>query len=109
MSAHTPGPWQACSCGHCGLVWSLPGDYCVADVLGADSALADQEPLPKEAREANARLIAAAPDLLAEAGALLAKLRYRLDSVAPSRAGSLGYSTSDLDGLSNAIAKAVAK
>ena len=56
MSKHTPGPWivdEAC------LVW--------AEAAGEYVALTDHDdaaPIPMEQREANARLIAAAPELL---------------------------------------------
>jgi hypothetical protein len=62
MSAHTPGPWQACGCGHCGLVWSKPADWCVASMGGGPHD--EQGTMPNETRLANARLVAAAPDLL---------------------------------------------
>ena len=66
MSEFTPGPWMERGHGRggckCGQVWSKTADRCVAatfvdtDELGMD--------VPDDQRRANARLIAAAPDLL---------------------------------------------
>ncbi|NCX56408.1 MAG: hypothetical protein EBW87_04325 [Burkholderiaceae bacterium] len=62
----TPGPWR--ECGHekggckCGMIWSRPADRCVASTfVDVDGFGMD---VPDEQRIANARLIAAAPDLL---------------------------------------------
>lgn len=80
MNKHTPGPWEACHDGKCKCrqVWSIPGDCPVftandkgEKVLvglihhewGDDLDLIYGE-IPAEQQEANARLIAAAPDLL---------------------------------------------
>ena len=71
MGEHTPGPWQAChegTCG-CGMVWSIPGDFPVAAALSTCKMWetynlgSGLKPQAGE-REANSRLIAAAPDLL---------------------------------------------
>lgn len=65
--SHTLGPWSSCGCGRCGLVWSKDADYCVADVSGGEND--EQGSLSRPQREANIRLIAAAPtmkDVLAD-------------------------------------------
>jgi hypothetical protein len=55
---HTPGPWEPCRiCGECGVVWG-PGHR----IVSRPSECSDVQ---KEESAANARLIAAAPDLLA--------------------------------------------
>lgn len=80
----TPGPWAACKDGRCtcGLIWSVTDDHPVATVQetpwgDADyiAAPTDENPeaatrrfieygaFPKEQFHANARLIAAAPDM----------------------------------------------
>jgi len=66
---HTPGPWQAC--GHdrggceCRMVWSLPDDVVVAAATMAPDEICCGEGIADmEIAKANARLIAAAPDLL---------------------------------------------
>lgn len=63
--SHTPGPWQRCCQNKprtCGYIFSADGQAYLAKVLelgdGVDPVCNDQD------REANARLIAAAPDLL---------------------------------------------
>lgn len=70
MSKHTPGPWSACHEGacECGFIWDASEEVHVASVhdvtalgqswYGSDIAVTAEE------REANARLISAAPDLL---------------------------------------------
>lgn len=67
---HTPGPWR--ECGHekkgcvCRQVWSLPTDCLVAVALmAADESFTAGDGLTDiEEAKANARLIAAAPELL---------------------------------------------
>ncbi len=69
--SHTPGPWSAC--GHdrggcqCCMVWSIPADCVVAVALTAkDKQYTGGEGIGQlEIAQANARLIAAAPELLA--------------------------------------------
>jgi hypothetical protein len=78
---HTPGPWRACheSKCPCRQVWSLPGDFPVftakapgeaQSIVGmAHHKMADAPDLiygeiPEWQTEANARLIAAAPEML---------------------------------------------
>lgn len=53
MSKHTPGPWRACS-----------GFPSVEAAGAANLALCNDQRIPMSERLANARLIAAAPDLL---------------------------------------------
>ena len=85
MSKHTPGPWSACQDGKCKCkqVWSKPADHPVAVVEAGEWGDTDLrieysdkgEPfidrgflaygsIDEETAIANARLIAAAPDLL---------------------------------------------
>ena len=58
MSSHTPGPW------HCGTSLNCPGQFFIGQP-GHCVTLAHVHNFPDDQREANARLIAAAPDLLA--------------------------------------------
>jgi hypothetical protein len=79
--SYTPGPWRACADGKCSCrqVWSISGDVPVFTGTAGDPAIAlvglahhkwgDSAEMiygeiPIEQTEANARLIAAAPDLL---------------------------------------------
>lgn len=67
MSAHTPGPWRHCRGSNpdgciCGLVWSIPEDSPVAEAFGESDEAGVRH--PPEVRAANARLMAAAPELL---------------------------------------------
>lgn len=73
MKTHTPGPWAydkdsneifSCNEAH-GCGW-------VALVKGNDS---NGQPLPEEERQANAKLIAAAPELLAACKELFMQMR----------------------------------
>lgn len=66
MSKHTPGPWSYCGINRggciCGLVFG--GEFAIATTsMCHDEELRGHEPDLDE-RKANARLIAAAPDLL---------------------------------------------
>ncbi len=64
MSKHTPGPWQACHDGKCkcGYVFGDGGRVFVAKAIGRGDGV---DPWPiEEIQRANARLIAAAPELL---------------------------------------------
>ena len=60
MSKHTPGPWVAVGS------WVEHPDDSVADICSCDPATLNQQKLGRTYSEmcANARLIAAAPDLL---------------------------------------------
>lgn len=76
MSTHTSGPWHLCqhlmdndkcSCGYRGGIWGSDGEHMVCEM--GSTAILGQEGLeaPRYTRDveiANARLIAAAPDLL---------------------------------------------
>lgn len=61
-TAYTPGPWEV---NEFGLVYALPQDGGDASVLIADVVADDQRERPTPQEEANGRLIAAAPALLA--------------------------------------------
>lgn len=70
MNEHTPGPWSACGEDRggcvCGMVWSKSVDAVVATTAPSSEAREMGLPMPdRSAIVANARLIAAAPDLLA--------------------------------------------
>jgi hypothetical protein len=65
MSGHTPGPWKACGCGKCGQVSCSDHPVCKVERGDwGDSAEMVYGHIPIEEGDANARLIAAAPDLL---------------------------------------------
>jgi hypothetical protein len=60
MSKHTPGPWQAMPPNYAGTPWTIePG---IARLYGSNNAM-QMERARKGETDANARLIAAAPDL----------------------------------------------
>lgn len=63
----TPGPWKSCCNGACntGLIWALPADVVVAQALSCHDRDTLGEGVSQEVAAANARLIAAAPELLA--------------------------------------------
>jgi hypothetical protein len=63
MAEHTPGPWEVSDTS---IVTKMAPDVCIA-VIEDDGEYA----APRNVREANARLIAAAPSLLAALKALL--------------------------------------
>jgi hypothetical protein len=83
---HTPGPWEYSS----GQVWADGTAKCVAR-RGADSGI------PPEQRDADMRLCAAAPELLAALKAAVAALRD--NDVDEAMAG-------EFENLTDAIAKA---
>ncbi len=69
MAKHTAWPWRACGQDRggckCRLVWAIGDDVPVAIALMADDPQCDGEGLASmEIAKANARLIAAAPELL---------------------------------------------
>lgn len=81
---HTPGPWklcfhlegiekdQSCSCGYRGGIWGPDGEHLILE-MGCDLSDLSPRRYDRKTELANARLIAAAPDLLqalldAEAG-----------------------------------------
>lgn len=63
MSAHTPGPWIICEHEHANVIWADNGVICDVFHANEDDDMTACVESPKES-EANARLIAAAPDLL---------------------------------------------
>ena len=120
MSKSTPGPWTACNGGTCPCLFIGASDHPIAKVLsgkwGDDypairlvgTSSLDQKAeaymdqiaygdIPKAEAEANARLIAAAPELLKT-------LKYAIRLY-----GASSMSNPDLEPLRAAIAKAEAK
>lgn len=75
MTAHTPGPWQYNDQPNDRCCWSF-GVETVAREAGSDDPLAG---IADVAEEADARLIAAAPDLLAALRAIVAYMRENGD------------------------------
>lgn len=99
MSAHTPGPWAVG--GDDGLIWVTPPDtrqnvICDLQPRDADSFT--------EEDEANARLIAAAPDLL-----LAIKLLYRATDHYDPEPSKLGALLAAIEATKAAVAKAEGK
>ena len=89
MSKHTPGPWNI-GTKNGARVWSENGETLIADADASES-------LRKEIKKANARLIAAAPDLLAIVKELQESVSYWSEYDVP-----LGI----VDRINTAIAKA---
>lgn len=60
--AATPGPYRVCTCGKCGLIWSIPAD---AVVTIAQAEMEDMPGFTREQRSANAEyVVAASPDVV---------------------------------------------
>lgn len=63
---HSPGPWHACGQSDgacvCGLIWSVPSDMPVVEVLAKNQEEGIE--YPRDEFVANSRLVAAAPELL---------------------------------------------
>lgn len=87
---HTPGPWKQCTANDgkcpCGLIWSLSRDFAVATALSTCNRFEGHnggEGIPPDSEQfhANAKLIAAAPGLLAECETILAEMEEKTDSV----------------------------
>jgi hypothetical protein len=78
--SHTPGPWVAVG------EWVEHPDSDIPDICRCDPEAMDQEHLGRSYFEAaaNARLIAAAPELLAAAQRALRVLKTQGESVRPS-------------------------
>jgi hypothetical protein len=79
-AGHTPGPWDYCGSSSdrspcfCGYIFGAGGNVYVAKCLSLDD---DVDPVANdEMRKANARLIAAAPELLEALEALLHELKW---------------------------------
>ena len=70
MTGHTPGPWRVDSTVSLGAygVWTAYSTHPGYDGAGYESPICSMNPaeqlIPREQRDANARLIAAAPELL---------------------------------------------
>ncbi len=75
MSGHTPGPWRTSGPSKVVSAISDGGDYAILDADGEIIAEAIRQVGPSDFRpaNANARLIAAAPDLLEALEAILAE------------------------------------
>lgn len=103
-ATHTPGPWKACGDGKCSCrqVWSIPGDCPVftarpdgsMSVIGlahhkwGDSPDLIYGDIPPDEQQANAMLIASAPDLLltvAQQAQQIATLTGALEKIAQKR------------------------
>lgn len=97
---HTPGPWKTQSIENQRHVWGPDGD-CIVSIHNGS--------LPDDERKANARLIAAAPDLLeaCEAVAELAEiLKSSNDPSQNRRAATAAAAVMFSQKVRNAIAKA---
>jgi hypothetical protein len=115
-SKHTPGPWEAHESDdgheiHMGERVGSGHMYQTQHILGYDHGLSEEDGKQFEEAEANAWLIAAAPDLLAACKLLQCELSYCRDQLAelkrPSREG--GSVDLALKAGRAAIAKAEAK
>lgn len=100
MSVHTPGPWRVEPYYGEDIEAEVCGKWSEVATLIDNAAMRDQRPIGTAfIRDANARLIAAAPDLLEalkKALHILDELDYRPD----------GEAAEDLAGVENALAKA---
>lgn len=75
MSKYTPGPWRICGAKDCKcrMIWSGDGEACISVAHGDHWKEVIGDPWPiDDVADANARLIAAAPELLVACKALLA-------------------------------------
>lgn len=98
MSAHTPGPWVLSG-------WTAPDDYGWSIKVG-DAPYRIEVSAWSASSEADARLIAAAPDLLAELRETLEALEVRYDGAPDSSTRWMGHRIARLEA---AIAKAEGK
>ncbi len=73
-ATHTPGPWQALDNNHTGIDIDIKHEPFAGGTIATIWNGADDD-APGEMEWANARLIAAAPDLLAACNELLAMLK----------------------------------
>lgn len=88
---HTMGPWHACKGGDCkcGLIWDATGNCLVAVAQGEDHIQDMMGPdcVPiNAAQRANARLISAAPELLAALKGVVAVADRKTDEFDAARA-----------------------
>ena len=109
MSGHTKGPWHVCGCGKCGQVSC--SDYPICRVERGDwgdSAEMVYGHIPIAEGDANARLIAAAPDLLeaAQIGAGALEALIAIASDVPEIGATCPGIYSALSKIRAAIAKA---
>ena len=95
MAEHTPGPWEADEDYD---VWAneMPGGWRAIICTLAEGRFASHPSvaLSREVMDANARLIAAAPDLLGELASLVAKIE------------AAGWHKSETESARNALRKA---
>jgi hypothetical protein len=103
----TPGPWEACN-DRGWRIWSdrAVGSTPVATVAWPDNTHRITSSECKAEAEANARLIAAAPELLEAAETVLAGLNERIDEAAASGGESVPVFAGIAD-LHAALAKAL--
>lgn len=96
--SHTSGPW---------LARFIPSSYewCVSTVAGEPIAWIDRV-TPSDVGEANARLIAAAPDLLSVLGEAVRELRIWLDNARDEEDDAIPIGDDILARADAAIAKA---
>lgn len=86
MTGHSEGPWTACNGGkcQCGFIWEATGNVQVASVHGPSALGRDwygsDTVCNTPTQQANIRLIAAAPDMLAALKFAHAKLNGWLDA-----------------------------
>lgn len=66
IATHTPGPWKHCTCGKCGLVWDAAGSFNIAyaNISWGDDPDHPDGTMDEPQRQANLRLIAAAPEFM---------------------------------------------
>lgn len=106
---HTPGRWRACREGECrcGMIWSTGQDVMIVTAYGekehgvkqfaiaaahrdsGDAADLVYSVVPAPEQAANARLIAAAPELLAACEACRTELAYLIEQTKSRPGGSV--------------------
>ena len=64
MSKHTPGPWSVERSNKHGIIWIDAAESRLGDICDLYHITASDQLVAKDNAEANAKLIAAAPDLL---------------------------------------------
>lgn len=78
FEGHSSGPWRACSCGKCGLIWEAEGEYVIAHAVSReDETITLGEGVNRDSQmfRANMALAAAAPTLLAERNAFAERVK----------------------------------